>query len=366
MAAEEKKGALWYSLALGISVGVQNGVFAVFYYASGELYGAYPDYEYTQYDKMYIAMFLIIFGAFTAAQTSSIGPDVGKAKRAGRKIFTMMRIPSKVDVMDPELGSKQAVTKETFRGKIEFKDVWFRYPARLNQWIFKGLNLTIEAEEAVAIVGESGQGKSTFIGLVMRFYDPEFGTVLIDGVDVRKYNVVQLRERLGLVMQEPQLFNYNLKENILYGRLRASNEDIDRASVAANCKEFIEGSDLSEAFDDEPSSLKKLFLEEPYKSAAIKSMGQEKYDKAVGVLDTLVKKAEEQGKFEAIADLVDARTDQEKGNVVLHKGFDTMAGTKGSKLSGGQKQRVAIARAIVREPGILLLDEATSALDENS
>lgn len=58
----------------------------------------------------------------------------------------------------------------------------------------------------------------------MRFYDPEFGTVLVDGVDVRNYSVVQLRDRLGLVMQEPQLFNYNLKENILYGKLKASNQ----------------------------------------------------------------------------------------------------------------------------------------------
>ena len=104
--------------------------------------------------------------------------------------------------------------------------MWFRYPARLHQWIFKGLNLTIDAKEAVAIVGESGQGKSTFIGLVMRFYDPEFGQVLIDGVDVREYNVVELRKRLGLVMQEPLLFNYTIIENVLYGDRTASNAAI--------------------------------------------------------------------------------------------------------------------------------------------
>ena len=65
--------------------------------------------------------------------------------------------------------------------------------------MFKGLNLTIEANDTIAIVGESGQGKSTFINLVMRFYDPEFGQVLIDGVDVREMDVRQLRQRLGLV-----------------------------------------------------------------------------------------------------------------------------------------------------------------------
>lgn len=86
-----------------------------------------------------------------------------------------------------------------FRGEIEFKDVWFRYPARLQQWVFKGLNLKINAKDNIAVVGESGQGKSTFIALVMRFYDPEFGQVLIDGVDARTLNVNSLRARLGLV-----------------------------------------------------------------------------------------------------------------------------------------------------------------------
>lgn len=113
-----------------------------------------------------------------------------------------------------------------FRGEIEFKDVWFRYPARLQQWVFKGLNLKINAKDNIAVVGESGQGKSTFIALVMRFYDPEFGQVLIDGVDARLLNVNSLRKRLGLVQQEPLLFNYTLKENILYGRLDASNQEI--------------------------------------------------------------------------------------------------------------------------------------------
>ena len=67
--------------------------------------------------------------------------------------------------------------------------MWFRYPTRRDQWIFKGLNLKINPRDNIAIVGESGQGKSTLISLIMRFYDPDFGTVLVDGVDVRQYNI---------------------------------------------------------------------------------------------------------------------------------------------------------------------------------
>lgn len=72
-------------------------------------------------------------------------------------------------------------------------------------------------------MGESGAGKSTFINLVMRFYDPQFGNVLIDGVDVKEYEVNQLRMKMGLVMQEPVLFNYSIRENVLYGKSKASN-----------------------------------------------------------------------------------------------------------------------------------------------
>lgn len=229
-AKSENKSAYAYAFALGLSVALQNGVFAIFYLASAELFAKWPTYEYTSYDKMYIAMFVIIFGFFTAAQSISIGPDVKKAKKAAIKIFYIIARPSRIDVHSEETKAAKPVRAEGFNGEIEFKDVWFRYPTRLQQWVFKGLNLKINANDAIAVVGESGQGKSTFISLVMRFYDPEFGTVLIDGVDVKTLNVNELRMRIGLVMQEPLLFNYSLAENILYGKLTASNDEVYNAA----------------------------------------------------------------------------------------------------------------------------------------
>ena len=113
---------------------------------------------------------------------------------------------------------------EQFQGQIEFKNVWFRYPTRPKQWVLKGFNLKINARDNIAIVGESGQGKSTLILLLLRFYDIDFGENLIDGVSIKDYRIAELRNAMGLVMQEPLLFNYTITENVLYGNRHASNQ----------------------------------------------------------------------------------------------------------------------------------------------
>lgn len=93
-----------------------------------------------------------------------------------------------------------ALDKGIVLGKIEFKDVWFRYPTRKDDFVLKGLTLTINPNESVALVGESGCGKSTFVSLMMRFYDPNFGQILFDGVDIKEYNLHDLRKVISLVM----------------------------------------------------------------------------------------------------------------------------------------------------------------------
>jgi ABC-type multidrug transport system fused ATPase/permease subunit len=118
----------------------------------------------------------------------------------------------------------------SYVGLIEFKNVWFRYPTRKNDWVLKGLNLTIKPNETVALVGESGCGKSTLMSLLLRFYDPDSGDILIDGVNIKEYSISSLRNLMGLVMQEPTLFNYTISENILYGKLEAKNSEIIEAA----------------------------------------------------------------------------------------------------------------------------------------
>ena len=111
----------------------------------------------------------------------------------------------------------------------------------------------------------------------MRFYDPDFGQVLIDGVDVKSYNLKELRERMGLVMQEPTLFNYTVKENILYGNVSASNKEVKDAVAIANATEFIESPDLEKAFDDTALSLQAAFQSDSYKAKMLEELGEEKF-----------------------------------------------------------------------------------------
>ena len=213
-----------------------------------------------------------MFGVFAYVQAFQHTQDKDKALEVARRMFQTIKRPSQIDALAPGQASATPIAAD-FSGRIEFKDVWFRYPERRNQWIFKGLNLNIEPNETVAVVGESGAGKSTFISLIMRFYDPEHGTVLLDGVDVRDYKISDLRKSMGLVMQEPTLFNYPIKDNILYGDLSATNEQIHKSAETANALEFIESDDLSNAFDDKPASLLNAMTSDAYKSKVIKKLG---------------------------------------------------------------------------------------------
>ena len=128
---------------------------------------------------------------------------------------------------------------ESVTGQIVFDNVHFRYPSRPEHLVCQGYTLTIEAGKTVALVGASGSGKSTAIQLVERFYDPEQGTVTLDGRDLRTLNVSWLRHQIGLVGQEPVLFSGTIAENIGYGKPGATRDEIEKAAHMANAHGFI-------------------------------------------------------------------------------------------------------------------------------
>jgi len=124
-------------------------------------------------------------------------------------------------------------------GDIEIRDVVFAYPSAIEHLVCKGYSLRISAGQTVALCGASGSGKSTIIQLLERFYDPQSGALLLDGRDIKTLNVRWLRSKLGLVGQEPVLFQGSVATNIAYGKTDATREEIEAAARMANAHDFI-------------------------------------------------------------------------------------------------------------------------------
>jgi ATP-binding cassette, subfamily B, bacterial len=172
---------------------------------------------------------------------------------------------------------------------IEFDHVTFHYDS--GHLALNDINFKIPRGSFIALVGPSGCGKSTILSLLLRFYEPDSGTIRFDGMDATQIDLESLSNHMSVVFQESFLFNASIRDNIRLGKPDATDEEIQVAAQAAEIHDVI---------------------------------------------------------------------------LNLPKGYDTLAGERGSGLSGGQRQRIAIARALLRNPDVLLLDEATSALDPDT
>ncbi len=141
---------------------------------------------------------------------------------------------------DPDVTENpEAIELDRVRGQITAKGVNFSYPGR--QHTLSDVSFAASSGERIAVVGHTGAGKSTLMSLLIRFYDPEAGRIEIDGVDIRDLKLHWLREQISVVLQEPLLFSGTIEENIQYGKLEASTEEVVAAAEAANAHEFIVG-----------------------------------------------------------------------------------------------------------------------------
>lgn len=177
----------------------------------------------------------IMSGGMSLGQTSPCLNAFAAGQAAAYKMFETIKRKPQIDAYDTS-----GTVLEDIRGEIELKDVYFNYPARPDVQIFSGISLHVPSGKTAALVGQSGSGKSTVISLLERFYDPHSGEVLIDGVDLKQLQLKWIREKIGLVSQEPILFATTIKENISYGKEDASDEEIRTAIVLANAAKFID------------------------------------------------------------------------------------------------------------------------------
>jgi ATP-binding cassette subfamily B protein len=191
-----------------------------------------------------LAQFLMysMFVGGSAASLSELWGEIQRAAGAMERLSELLAARPAI-----ETPTKPQHLPERSSGRIEFENVTFRYPSRPDTPALNEVSLLIEPGETVAIVGPSGAGKSTSFQMLLRFYDPQSGRILVDGIDIASLDPRELRGQIGLVPQETMLFGDSARENIRYGRPGASDFEVEQAAVDAAADDFIRA--LPETYD---------------------------------------------------------------------------------------------------------------------
>jgi len=179
--------------------------------------------------------------AVSIGTLSTLWEDFSKALGASERIFELMDRRSALPV------APDAARPARLDGRVRFEGVQFTYPARPDHPVLQGLDLALDPGQVVALVGPSGSGKSTVAALLSRFYDPQAGTIQLDDRPLTALDPDWLRSRVGVVSQEPVLFAASISENIRYGRIDATEEEVIAAAQAANPHDFV--TDFPEGYD---------------------------------------------------------------------------------------------------------------------
>ncbi|KAJ1687410.1 hypothetical protein LUZ63_018800 [Rhynchospora breviuscula] len=226
-------------LGFGFSFLMLYLTYALCFYVGGK----FVDQGKATFTEVFKVFFALVLATIGISQTSALGSDSAKARDSAISIFEVIDRKSEIDP-----SSEEGQVLENVRGEIELRHVSFRYPTRPDVPIFTNLSLSIPSGKTVALVGESGSGKSTVIALLERFYDPDSGTILLDGVEITRLNVSWLRKQMGLVSQEPVLFDDTIRANISYGKEgQVTEEELVAVAKASNAHQFI--SSLPQGYD---------------------------------------------------------------------------------------------------------------------
>ncbi|KAL2240470.1 ABC transporter B family member 15-like [Sesamum indicum] len=224
----------WFAgIGLGTSQSLMTCTWALDFWYGGKLIAE----GFIGAKALFQTFMILVSTGRVIADAGTMTNDLAKGADAVGSVFAVLDRYSLIEPEDPDGYKTDKLT-----GHVELRDVDFAYPARPNTIIFKGFSIYIEAGKSTALVGQSGSGKSTIIGLIQRFYDPLRGVVKIDGRDIKSYHLRSLRKHIALVSQEPTLFAGTIRQNITYG----ASEDIDEAEIieaskAANAHDFIAG-----------------------------------------------------------------------------------------------------------------------------
>ncbi|KAK7600963.1 hypothetical protein V9T40_008404 [Parthenolecanium corni] len=230
---EAKKQAILYALLYALMQGAILYMYAVAFRVGGYL----VEIHEVKTSIIYRVFFALSLCATSVGQSFMYLQDWNKARHATRILNYLLTRKSEIDPTNP------SGVRPDVKGTVEFKRVQFVYPTRPDIRVLRDLSFKIEAGKTLALVGESGCGKSTVISLLERFYDPISGVILLDGYDIRTINLDYLRQHIGVVNQEPILFDCSIKDNIAYGALALKTfvdfEDIQKAARIANIDDFV-------------------------------------------------------------------------------------------------------------------------------
>ncbi|MEO8243860.1 MAG: ABC transporter transmembrane domain-containing protein [bacterium] len=179
----------------------------------------------------------VIYSVMVAAAVGALSEIWGELQRAAGATERLVEILNADDPVQDK--ARVLALPRPVRGQVRFEDVRFNYPTRPNAPALNGVTLTIEPGETVAVVGPSGAGKSTLFQLLLRFFDPQGGAVLLDGIDLRDLSRTEFRTQMAMVPQDPVIFAASARENIRFGRPDATDAQVEEAARAAAAQEFI-------------------------------------------------------------------------------------------------------------------------------